>query len=276
LFSSLELLFAGIIVIAALAILAYRLKALDLTGSLSGAIISSIVFLAGGFSWFVMIVIFVGVSSAFTRYRYDYKRKLGSAQEKMGIRSWPNSVANGAVSVIGSVGWIYTHSEVFAVMFLTSVAAAMSDTLATEIGLLSHSRPRLITHPERIVEPGASGGTTMLGNLTALLTSAAISLLGVELLVISTNGILDTLFASVAVIIGSLSGMFFDSFLGATVQVLYKCSVCGKLTENTRHHGQPAAYVRGVRHFDNNVVNFVGILFGSLVSIGIYVFLVVK
>ncbi len=272
--ASIELI-AGIIVILALAILAVRLRALDVAGSISGALISFIVFLAGGFSWFFMIVVFVGISSAFTRYRYDYKHKLGTAQEKMGVRSWPNSIANGTVSVIASALWIYTRSEIFAVMFLTSVAAAMSDTLATEVGLLSHSQPRLIIHPKKLVEPGTSGGTTILGDLTALVTSLGMSIVGIVLLVIKTTSLSNLLISFAAVGIGSLSGVFFDSLLGASVQVMYRCLVCGKATENSNHHGQAAAYVRGIRYFDNNVVNFVGILFGSLVSIAVY-FLITK
>jgi uncharacterized protein (TIGR00297 family) len=268
--SALIELIVGIVVISALAILAFKLRALDMTGSISGAIISFVVFLAGGFAWFFMIVLFVVISSAFTRYRYDYKHRLGMAQEKLGVRSWPNSVANGTVSVIASILWIYSHSEIFAVMFLCSVAAAMSDTLATEVGLLSHSQPRLIIHPKKVVEPGTSGGTTILGDLTALVTSLGMAIIGIVLFVIKTTSITNAVIAFVAVGAGSLSGVFFDSFLGASVQATYRCTVCGKATENTLHHGQAAAYIRGIRYFDNNVVNFVGILFGSLLSIGIY------
>lgn len=251
-----------------------KLRAIDVWGAISGAFISFIAFLAGSFSWFLMIVIFVGVSSALTRYKYDYKHKLGSAQEKMGVRSWPNSIANGAVSVMASIGEIYTHSEIFAVMFLTSVAAAMSDTLATEVGLLSHSQPRLITHPGKVVEPGTSGGTTLLGDAAAICTSLGMAIIGITLFVIEPRSFSNASFAWASVVIGSLSGVFFDSFLGATVQGLFRCVVCGKATENSSHHGIRASYIRGVKYFDNNMVNLAGILFGSLISIGVYLLLI--
>jgi uncharacterized protein (TIGR00297 family) len=263
----------GIILIISLAVLAIKLKAIDPSGAVSGAVISLATFMAGGFSWFVMMVIFVAISSALTRYKYEYKRKLGYAQEKMGIRSWPNSVANGGVSVIAALAELVIHSEVFAVMFLASVAAAMSDTVATELGLLSPSTPRLITHPTKFVEPGTSGGVSWLGTIAAILSALGMSLIGAGLFVIRGASSYLLLVAVLSVIAGSLSGVFFDSFLGATVQSVNRCEVCDKLTENATHHERPTNHVRGLRSFDNNFVNFFGILFGSIVSIAIYLLL---
>ncbi len=271
--SSLELL-VGTVLICALAGLAVKLRAIDSSGALSGILISFSAFVAGMFAWFAMIVIFVGVSSGLTRYRYDFKRKLGFAQEKLGMRSWPNSLANGGVSVIASIGEISSHSEIFAIMFLTSVTAAMSDTLATEVGLLSHSTPRLITHPFRFVEPGTSGGISPLGDLAAILSATGMAILGIGFSVIREPKSSDIVLAGVAVVVGALAGVFFDSFLGATVQRVNRCVDCGKLTENSSHHGRPTLYIKGVKYFDNNVVNFVGILVGSLIAVGIYLLIV--
>jgi uncharacterized protein (TIGR00297 family) len=270
--SEIELLVGGILIIG-LGAVAIKWRAIDLLGAFSGGIISLLAFLAGGFSWLLMIVIFFGVSSAFTKYRYDYKRTLGFAQDKSGTRSWPNSLANGGVAAIASVGDLYTHSEIFAVMFLTSVVTALSDTLATEIGLLSHSRPRMITRISKLVEPGTSGGITFLGNVAALLSASGLSVLGAAVSVFQDTGPSVTASAILAVIIGAIIGVFFDSLLGATVQGVNKCAVCGKTTENLVHHDQKTVTVRGLRIIDNNVVNFVGILVGALASIGIFLLL---
>lgn len=267
-------LLVGVLLISALAVLAVRLRALDSIGAFSGAIVSLVALLAGGFAWLVMIIIFVAVSSAMTRYKYEYKRRLGSAQEKMGVRSWPNSLANGGVSVIASVAEVYTHSEIFAVMFLASVTAAMADTLATEVGLLSRSRPKLIIHPSRDVAVGTSGGTSVEGDLAAVITSVLMALVGVAILVVKVSGPVDEVLVSLSVAGGSIAGVFFDSLLGATVQGVYRCAACDTITENEFHHGRRGEVVRGLRHFDNNVVNFVGILFGSGVAILLFVLLV--
>ena len=263
-------LLVGILLICALALSAVFLRVIDISGALSGAIITFLAFLAGGFAWFFLMVVFVAVSSALTRFKYDYKRRLGFAQDKMGMRSWPNSIANGGVSMIASIGELYTHSELFAVMFLTSVAAAMADTLATEVGLLSHSSPRLITHPFTFVEPGTSGGITTLGNAAALLTAICMTILGLGLSIVKEGNFVSLGVAGLFVTMSAVFGVFFDSFLGATIQETNRCVDCGKLTENSSHHGKPTIHVRGFKRFNNNVVNFVGILGGTILAVAAY------
>jgi uncharacterized protein (TIGR00297 family) len=271
--SELELVI-GVLLILGLAAIAVRWHAIDIEGSVAGSVISFLAFLAGGFSWLFMIVIFFGVSSAMTKYRYDYKRKIGSAQDKFGTRSWPNSLANGGLSAIAAAGEIFTHSEILAIMFLSSIAVAFSDTLATEIGLLSRSKPKLITRPSRTVEPGTSGGVSLLGEVAAVISAVGLSLIGVAAAIITGNSFFTLFAATTAVVFGAIIGVFFDSVMGATVQGINKCMVCNKLTENFTHHGQKTQTVKGFRYFDNNVVNFVGILAGALSSLGIYLLIV--
>src|SRR5579864_8327926 len=147
---------AGALLIILLAVVAVRSRAIDISGALLGALISFTAFLAGGLAWLLVIVAFFAISSLLTRFRYDYKKKLGSAQEKGGVRSWPNTLANGLIAGLAATAEIVTHQEIFMVAFLGSIATAMSDTVATEIGLLSSSRPRLISNLRKFVEPGTS------------------------------------------------------------------------------------------------------------------------
>jgi uncharacterized protein (TIGR00297 family) len=267
-------LIAGIVLVSVLAYLAVRLGAIDWPGALLGEVIAILAFVAGGIFWLIIIVLFFVISSAFTRYRYEYKRKLGSAQEKGGRRSWPNTLANGGIAACASVAEILTHSNVFAVAFVTSVAAALSDTLATEIGLLSNSRPRLLTNLREFVSPGTSGGVTGLGEVVALLSSSGMAFVGLGTKVIPTATIYLAGSGFFAVVAGAMIGTTLDSFLGSTVQSVNKCVVCGALTENTRHHDKPTILVRGSRLLDNNSVNLVGILVGAASSVIIYALLV--
>lgn len=64
-------------------------------------------------------------------------------------------------------------------------------------------------------------------------------------------GLLLLLICGLAGLIGSL----FDSFLGATVQAVYRCESCRKLVERDIHCGRPAAHVRGVTWMGNDQVN---------------------
>jgi len=198
------------------------------------------------------------------------KKRIGSAQEKGGKRSWPNTIANGGVAAAAAIGELYFHSSIFAIAFLASIAAAMSDTLATEVGLLSHSKPRLITNLRREVKPGTSGGVSGLGELAAILAAFGIALLGLAMDIVRDVPYTNYYAVLISIVIGAFIGTTTDSILGATFQAVNRCSVCGELTENTTHHDQITTLVRGLRFVENNTVNFVGILVAALVAVTIF------
>ena len=260
---------AGIILIAALAYIAVRGKAIDYPGALAGFLITLSAFLAGGFGWLFEIAAFFVISSVLTRFRYDYKLSIGSAQEKGGTRSWPNTLANGFISAIMAVAYAFSHEQLFAIGFVAAVGAAMSDTIATEIGLLSNSKPRSITNPRKYVEPGTSGGVSFLGELAALISSVGIGLLSIVLHVVPYEKTSLSLIL-LSVVIGGLVGTNFDSLLGGTIQSLRRCVECGILTESRFHHNKPTEIVRGSRFIDNNVVNFIAIAVGTFVAVAIF------
>lgn len=262
---------AGVLAIILLALAALKLRAIDGSGALAGIAITLVVFLSGGVLWLVVMVAFFIVSSLLTKFRYDYKKRLDSAQEKGGKRSWPNTVANGGVGAIIALFYLYHQNEVLVIAFLASIAAAMADTVATEVGLLSKSKPRLITRPSRIVEPGTSGGVTALGELVALGSALGIAIAGVAISILGYQT--ASLFVLISVTIGAFLGTALDSFLGATVQGLRRCKVCNHLTESKTHHENVALLVKGSKYIDNNVVNFIGICGAALIAALVFLLL---
>jgi uncharacterized protein (TIGR00297 family) len=262
----------GVILITILAVVAYRSRAIDALGAGAGAVISFVAFVAGGFAWLLVIVAFFGISSVLTRYRYDYKKQLGSAQEKGGVRSWPNTIANGLVAGLAALGEIATHQDLFIVAFLGSIAAAMSDTVATEIGLLSKSKPRSILNLKKFVEPGTSGGITLLGELACVTSALVLTAIGASLGILAGN-YRNILAAVLSVIFGAIIATNFDSLLGGTVQGRNKCVVCGAKTEALTHHDVSTVSVSGNRILENNAVNLIATLCGALVAMGLYLLL---
>jgi uncharacterized protein (TIGR00297 family) len=261
--------FIGTIAIFGLGFAAYKAKAIDATGALAGGVISFVAFLAGGYSWLLVIVSFFAISSLLTRYRYDYKKQLGSAQEKGGVRSWPNTLANGLVAGFAALAEIATHQDIFIVGFMGAIAAAMSDTVATEIGLLSKSKPRMIVNLKKFVEPGTSGGVTLMGELACLTSALAITAIG-DILGILSGSFRTLSAAALSVILGAIIATNFDSLLGGTVQGRNRCVVCGARTEALTHHDQPTVSTEGRRFLDNNVVNLLATLTGALISIALF------
>ena len=166
-------------------------------------------------------------------------------------------IANGLVGAVAAILELATHQEIYAVAFLGCIAAAMSDTVATEIGLLSTSKPRLIFQPRKIVAPGTSGGVSGLGEMAGSRFSYWSWRFGrcSRGCFRNSSGEAYTL---IAVVVAAFLAMNFDSLLGATVQGKNKCRVCGGDTENLYHHGEPTISEKGIRFLDNNVVNLVG------------------
>jgi len=62
-----------------------------------------------------------------------------------------------------------------------------------------------------------------------------------------------------------------DSLLGATLQAVYACPVCGVETEQHPQHvcGGPTRLVRGLRWVSNDAVNALAGLLGGLLGIAV-------
>ncbi|MHA1145809.1 MAG: DUF92 domain-containing protein [Candidatus Helarchaeota archaeon] len=272
----------GAIVVGLFGAVSIKAKIVDVSGLIAGFIVGLGVWVFGNGAWFVMILLFHLVAAAFTKYKYERKKQSGLAQEKGGARGWPNVFANGGVPLIflfiGDISYLFLqNSDIIAFCFfgfLGGICTMIADTLGTEIGLLAKSKPRLITHLSRTVEPGTSGGVTMLGELGGILGASIVS--GAGLVIITVQKFLGLPFIVLPLfgleilligIIAGLGGCAVDSIIGATVQGIFQCQGdCGKITEKRNHCGVPAKHLRGMKIFDNNVVNFVAALSGGIIA----------
>lgn len=193
---------------------AYWAKAADSDAVLSETIVCLLVILFGGLTWFMLLLAFYLLGGGFTRYGYAHKAKLGIAQSHGGVRGYKNVYSNSLVPLALAVCFgIYRNevfSEIFVFAFIASVATAAGDTLASEIGETSRSKPRMITTLKE-TEPGVDGGVTPLGEAASLAGALVIGLLAM------VTGMTGAFGIAVGVI-GGLLGTNFDSLLGATLQ----------------------------------------------------------
>jgi uncharacterized protein (TIGR00297 family) len=249
-------------VVVAVALAAILLNALDARGFLASVGVGLAIVYGGGFEWFFIVAIFFVLGVAFTLYKYGYKRRIGSAQEKGGARNWPNILANGGAASVFAIFNFFNPSALLGALFLGAISTSAADTAATELGLLSHGRPRLITHLRRRVTPGTSGGVSFLGVLASILASVVIGLMALFL------GLEAIGLAVMAVcMLGGISGALFDSVLGATVQRRGYCVVCHKPSEALRHCGEATRMTGGVGFIENNMVNLLATGVGAAVSL---------
>ena len=246
------------------ALAAVLLGTIDARGFLSSVAVGVVIVYGGGFSWFIVVAVFFVLGVAFTLYKYGYKRKLGGAQGKGGARNWPHILANGGLASIIAVCNYFAPSAALAAMFLGAVSTSAADTAATELGLLSHSRPKLITHPSKWVYPGTSGGVSPLGFAGAAFASLVIGALATPLGILS-----DPYLVIPGCLVGGLFGAVVDSLIGAGVQRKGECVVCLKPTEDLKHCGEPTKAIGGVPYIENNVVNVLSTVAGAAAALAI-------
>jgi uncharacterized protein (TIGR00297 family) len=256
---------AEFFVVIALALAAILLNAIDGRGFLASAVVGFAIIYGGGLTWFIVVAVFFTLGVAFTLYKYGYKKMIGAAQGKGGARNWPNILANGGVASAVAISNFFGASSQLAVLFLGAVSASAADTVATELGLLSTSEPRLITDLSTRVSPGTSGGVSILGFVGAAFASLVIGAMGLALGIIPQPLIVLPL-----CLVGGLAGTVVHSIIGAKVQRRGYCSICLKQTEALSHCGERTRVTGGIRFIENNVVNLLATITGAGTAVGLF------
>ncbi len=262
----------GIIVVSFLAVVSYKLRFVDFSGLVSAYIIGIIVWYTGGPGAFALLLFFLVSASIATKYKYKAKEAAGVAQEGKGMRNWKNVIYSGLIPTLFSIGGYLApnfglDSLIFTYGFIGAVATTTADTLASEIGVFSQSKPRLITNLRRKVPRGTIGAVSSLGEYVALFSSLAVGILAY---IFAILGIIPVNNSIVVIIIATVAGFIgcnTDSLIGAVFQAKYQCTVCGKITDKTLHCGKPTVYRRGFKRVDNTVVNFTSSTLGATIAI---------
>jgi uncharacterized protein (TIGR00297 family) len=96
------------------------------------------------------------------------------------------------------------------IMCLAAMVEATADTVSSEIGQAFGGRPVMLLTLQR-VDPGADGAVTLLGSLAGIMGGAIVAAVGMWALRLRPSEAAIALFAGIC-------GLFFDSFLGATVE----------------------------------------------------------
>ncbi len=215
---------AIIIPIIILSIISIRLQVLDAKGTLLAALTGIIIGVFGHPAWLVVLFIFLVTSFSLTRFKYDIKHKSGNAEGNKGTRRFSNVFYNGLIPILVALFSAGIGDE-SAWLFITAIAAAASDTFASEIGVLSPrvylitkpSRNSITSNPAMRISPGIDGGVSLLGSIAALTGSLLISLIGWVIIPWAT-GIPRTLPLLVFPALLGFVGCNFDSVLGATLE----------------------------------------------------------
>ena len=129
----------------------------------------------GGLQYVLPIAIFFILSTLLSKIGPKDLRKSKSGRNANQV------FANGGVGLVLCIFNHFYQSELIYIMFLASIAAANSDTWATEIGKLSRARPIDIISG-RSLNKGESGGITHIGLLGSMSGSFVIATVGLSLI----------------------------------------------------------------------------------------------
>jgi uncharacterized protein (TIGR00297 family) len=236
---------------AAIGVLAWRMRALDLSGAITAVIVGTIIFGLGGLHASAILIAFFVTGSVLSALPGGGKVLTGD--EKHG-RSWEQVAANGAIPAAAILlSHIPRFQIIGALAFVGSVVAATADSWSTELGTRYGGNPIDSLSGDAVVR-GMSGGISGVGLLGSLTGSALIATIAV--LPIAGIVIGGSIWTFAAIIVAGLTGTLADSIFGSSVQAKFQCEGCGVDTELRTHCNRPAKLVLGYKNITNNSVNF--------------------
>ncbi|ACV24678.1 TIGR00297 family protein [Methanocaldococcus fervens] len=195
-------LFVSILVVCVLALIIKRSKCLDDSGIIGSSIMAFILIYFCGFKYLALLLSFLILGVLVSRIGLDKKK---SKKMDETCRTLKNVLANGLIPILFAILTIFGLNWAL-VGYVSSIAAATSDTFSSELGVLSDENPKLITTFE-VVEKGTDGAITIFGTLSGILGAFLIGFLGY------------LFFGDVKIIlcgtIGGIFGNLADSLFGA-------------------------------------------------------------
>lgn len=261
----------------AIGLLAYKRRSLTAGGALGAMATGTSIFGLGGWSWGLTLIYFFTSSTLLSHFREKEKTHTAADKFSKGSRrDLAQVAANGGLASLYAVAAGSTDAEplqqTLQAGFTGALATATADTWATELGVLSSGKPRLLTTGQPVA-PGTSGGITPLGTVASTLGA-----LTTGLVLWTTQGLRKPLATlPMIALLSGLAGSLCDSLLGATIQVMYFCPACQCETERRVHScGTRTRPLRGLPWCNNDVVNFFATLFGSLTAIVLNSFLLLR
>jgi len=260
---------------AAIGWLGQRGGLLSRGGMVGVAAVVALGFGAGGWVWGVLLLVVMVSSGLWSRYRGAYKATL--------VERASGSTARDCSGVLAGMGWaaVLTLLHLLApgvagvfAAFLGALATTNADVWATELGLLSSPRPRLIT-TGRPVPQGTSGAVSILGIVAALAGSWLVGFMGLFLVAIRAQfrdltWDRSQLWLPLAAASGGMVGNLVDSLLGAAAQGIYYCEHCDAETDQRVHScGRQARQVRGWAWLTSDGVDLVSSIVGAAAAAGV-------
>jgi uncharacterized protein (TIGR00297 family) len=213
----------GVAVTVVLAVVAVLGRALTPPAAGISAVFGSVIVVLAGFPYLGLLALFVLASSLATHYGFEEKARRSMQEGQHGERGMSNVLAHiflpTILVLVATLLPIQLPSTALSFLYASAIAFGASDTLASELGILSgHARSILTGRP---VPPGTNGGVSPRGEAFALVGSVTTAIVGWALFVA-----FSTPTVSVGLFVGGVAAA---GFVGCQID-----SVLGEALENRR------------------------------------------
>lgn len=261
-----------IAILLVFSIAAYILKQLTISGIIGAFLLGFIIILAFGFGGLAVYLFFIIGAAILSKLNKDNQiyKEAKEIHEKVGSRDFSQVFANGGLGFFIAALYLLKPHPVLIIMFGASVAEAVSDTFAGEVGMLSNSKVFSIL-TGREMKPGLSGGISFQGTLSSIIGSFLVSLLWYSVFFIPE---LNNIAYLAIVTLAGFSGCIVDSILGLTIQAHYYDEKEDRITEKEYVDGKKLPLIRGFRFINNDKVNFISNLFS--VAFAAFFYLIIR
>ncbi|OGM41609.1 DUF92 domain protein [Aspergillus bombycis] len=230
---------------------AYSRKSLTPLGLATAALTATAHALHPWSTPFALLAVFYFGGTKATKVKHDIKAQLTlsatGSEGGEGQRNHVQVLANSVVATVLILLHTYVLSESSAECFengrsaadllivgiVANYASVAADTFSSELGILSKSKPRLITSPTlRVVPPGTNGGVTATGLLAGIFGAFTVSLASAVLLPFCVESSLtDRVYWTLAFTGWGTLGSVLDSVLGGLLQASVVDKRTGKVVE---------------------------------------------
>lgn len=220
----------------------------------------SVIFLSATLGYFgiALCCIPFALNAVLQKIGKEKRKEAEKLNEKSGSRDFAQVFSNLFPTLVLAFIYYITKNAAFIIGAGASMAAAFADSSASDIGVLSKKPPvDIFTHKQ--VKPGISGGISLLGTLSAALSSLFVSAV---FLVFYPKMLWGFLIIALAGFLGTL----LDSALGSKLQVKYKCAVCKEITEKSNHCNRYCEKISGISFINNDGVNLICSLFAGTLA----------
>ena len=218
--------------------------ALDLKGCIVAYFIGITLYTLGNGVLLGSLLSFFALGSLASKLSNKRKKQAEEGQEDTGIRTWIQVVSNSLPALLLVLMFTFSdQNPIFLFAAFAVFSGALSDTLSSELGMLSTGKTRsIITF--KPVKSGVSGGITLLGLLFGFVGSFIGALFS------------SLIFGMVSIIPITVLGFFgtiIDSLLGALFQRKYK--------DDNGNYQDKQFYInqkidKGLYFVDNHIVNW--------------------